>query len=160
MRTSFRTLSRLGPWVSLAALTASLLGAAGSAQAGQGVYWSVNVGVPLHGVGRVGTTFSNMPPGVYGAAPVLIAPPVLYAPRPMYGPQPVYVLRGHGHCPPRWGWGHNHRDRGRYGWRDDRPHSRAEGYHGDHRQSWREGPPNGWYEGRHERQRYAWGDND
>ena len=153
MHTSRRSSLRLAPWVSLAALTASLLGAVGGAQAGQGVHWAVNVEAPLQGFGRVGTTFSSSPRGLYGHAPVVIAPPVVYA------PQPVYVQRGHGHgrCPPRWGWGHQHRDHGHHG--------RHDGYHGGgHRQSWRDDRHDGRYESRyesrHEGRRYAWGDND
>lgn len=160
-RRSSSPLARMAPWVSLAALTVSLLGGAGSAQAGQGVHWAVNVEAPLQGFGRVGTTFSSSPRGLYGHAPVVIAPPVVYV------PQPVYVQRGHGHgrYAPRWGWGHQHRDHGHHGWRDGRHDGRYDGYHGGgHRQSWRDdrrdGRYDGRYEGRHEGRRYAWGDND
>lgn len=158
MHTPFtRSTHRLAGLATLAALTASLLAAPGAAQAGQGVFWAVNVDAPIQGAGRVGTTFSNTPRGLYGPAPVVIAPPVVYAPRPVYAPQPVYVQRepifveGR-RCPPRWGWGwrHHHGD-DRYGWRDDRRDAYRHGY-GDGRRDGR-------WEGRRD-DRYAWGDDD
>lgn len=147
-----RTTSRLAGLATLAALTASLLAAPGAAQAGQGVFWAVNVDAPLQGAGRVGTTFSNSPRGLYGPGPVVIAPPVVYA------PQPVYVQRepGYRRCPPRWAWGwRHHHDEGRYGWRDDRRDAYRNGY-GDGRRDSR-------WEGRrddHRDDRYAWGRED
>ncbi|MEK6670018.1 MAG: hypothetical protein AABZ19_14440 [Pseudomonadota bacterium] len=154
-----RTTSRWAGLATLAALTASLLAAPGAAQAGQGVpgvYWAVNVDAPIQGAGRVGTTFSNTPRGLYGPAPVVIAPPVVYAPRPVYVPQPVYVQRGHDHRRrlPHWGWRHHH-DEGRHGW------------HHDRREAYRHGYGDGRHEGRHEGRweshrgdRYAWGRDD
>jgi hypothetical protein len=117
------------------ALTSTLLCVAGSAQAGQGVFWSVNVNAPIQSVGHVATTFSNTPRGLYGPAPVVIAPQVVYAPVPVYVQQPAYVQREpeYRRCSPPWAWHHRH------------PR---------HEQR---------YEGRHERRydgRYAWGDND
>lgn len=146
-----RNASRLA---ALAALTASLLCAAGAAHAGGGVYWAVNVDAPMQGMGRVGTTFSNTPRGLYGPAPVVIAPPVVYAPAPrvVYAPQPVYVqpepvyVEGR-RCPPKWG--HHHRE-ARWGWRDDRRDAYRDGY-GDGRRDGR-------WEGRRD-DRYAWGDD-
>ena len=153
-----RTTSRLAGLATLAALTASLLAAPGAAQAGQGVFWAVNVDAPIQGAGRVGTTFSNTPRGLYGPAQVVIAPPVVYAPQPVYvpqpvyAPQPVYVQREpeYRRCPPRWAWGHRH-DEGRYGWRDDR----REGY----RNGYGDGRREGRWEGRRD-DRYAWGRDD
>jgi len=142
-----RTSSRLAGLATLAALTATLLGAPSAAQAGQGVYWAVNVDAPIQGAGRVGTTFSNTPRGLYGPAPVVIAPPVVYAPRPVYVQREPEYRR----CPPRWGWRHHHHDEGRYGWRDDRRDAYRNGY-GDGRRDGR-------WDGRRD-DRYAWGGND
>ncbi len=158
MHTFTRTSSRFAGLAKVVALTAALAGAAGSAQAGQGVFWSVNVNAPIQGAGHVGTTFSNTPRGLYGHGPVVIAPPVVYAPAPrvVYAPQPVYVQRvpEYRRCAPPWarGWHHRHDHDQRYGWRDEgRYQDRYEG-----RQEWREG------RGRDHRDgdRYAWGDND
>lgn len=153
MHTSTRTSSRFAGLAALATLTAALMGAAGTAHAGQGVFWAVNVDAPIQGAGRVGTTFSNTPHGLYGPQPVIVAPPVVYAPAPrvVYAPQPVYVqsepvfVEGR-RCPPRWGWRHHH-DEGRYGWRDDRRDAYRNGYGDGRRDGRRDG-------------RYAWGDDD
>lgn len=61
MHTPTRTSSRFAGLAALATLTAALMGAAGTAHAGQGVFWAVNVDAPIQGAGRVGTTFSNTP---------------------------------------------------------------------------------------------------
>jgi len=159
MHTPFTRTTRR--FATLAALTASLLGATGLAQAGQGVYWAVNVDAPIQGAGRVGTTFSNTPRGVHGGPTVVVAPPVVYAPQPVYAPRPVYVQREpeYRRCPPRWlsgvgwGWHHRHHDERRYGWRDD------DGRYGD-RHGYRDGRRDDRYDGRRQGDRYAWGDND
>ena len=144
-----RTTSRLAGLATLAALTVSLLAAPVAAQAGQGVFWAVNVDAPIQGAGRVGTTFSNTPRGLYGPAQVVIAPPVVYAPQPVYVQREPVFVEGR-RCPPRWGWRHHH-DEGRYGWRDDRRDAYRNGY-GDGRRDSR-------WEGRRDG-RYAWGDDD
>jgi hypothetical protein len=117
------------------------LGAAASAHAGGGVYWSVNVDTPMHGAGRVGTTFSNSPYGVVGGMPhvVMPAPVVVHQPRVVYAPPPAVVYAppayyghpGHVHGA-RW-WGHHHRHHGHHhhgghgGWRG---HDERRGHHG------------------------------
>ena len=114
---------------------AALAGGVSAAQAG-GVYWAVNVDAPSHGGGRVGTTLSNSPWGVYGPAPVIVAPPVVVAPRPVYqvgypGGHPGH-RHAHGHH--RW-WGGKHR------------HHR--GYHDGYREGYRDGrgDDDGWRRG-------------
>lgn len=121
------------------AAVAALAGGVSSAQAG-GVYWAVNVDAPSHGGGRVGTTISNSPRGLYGPAPVIVAPPVVVAPQPVYRVgYPVYA--GH----PR----HGHR----HWWGKHRYHR---GYHDGYREGYRDGrDDDGW--GR--RDRYAYDDD-
>ncbi len=71
--------------VAFAAASAML--AAGAAQAGSNVYWSIGLNAP-----GVGTVISNAP-GYYAPAPVYAYPPqVVYepAPRVYYPPQVVY----------------------------------------------------------------------
>lgn len=111
----------------VAALTA-LAGGVSAAQAG-GVYWAVNVDAPSHGGGRVGTTISNSPRGLYGPAPVIVAPPVVIAPQPVYQVgYPVYPRHVHG---PRPWWGGKHRYH--------------RGYHDGYREGYRDGRDNdGW----------------
>ncbi|MFN3887547.1 MAG: hypothetical protein ACK4MG_11340 [Aquabacterium sp.] len=116
--------------VRLAGVVALVAGSA-AASAGGGVYWSVNVDTPMHGVGRIGTTMSNSPYGVVVAAPQVVMPVpvvvhqprVVYAPPPavVYGPPVRYVHPGHGM---RAGWGrhhhhhhHHHHGHGHDGWR-------------------------------------------
>lgn len=119
---------------------AALAGGVSAAQAG-GVYWAVNVDAPSHGGGRVGTTISNSPRGLYGPAPVIVAPPVVIAPQPVY--QVGYPGYGHGrphaHGHRGW-WGGKHRyhrgyDHGyREGYRDGRDDDRGDwGHHHHHR---------------------------
>lgn len=150
-------------WAALAAVTVALLGASGAAHAGGGVYWAVNVDAPLQGMGRVGTTFSNTPRGLYGPAPVVIAPPVVYAPQPVYvQPAPVYVEGRR--CPPRWG--HHHGDE-YWGWQDDRRdayrHGYSNGYGKGYGNGYGDGRRDGRWDGRRDGRgdgRYAWGGED
>ena len=114
------------------ALTALVAGAS-AAQAG-GVYWAVNVDAPSHGGGRVGTTISNSPRGLYGPAPVIVAPPVVIAPQPVY--RVGYPGHGHAHAHGHRGWwGGKHRyhrgyDHGyREGYRDGRDDDHGDGGH-------------------------------
>lgn len=122
-------------------LAAGCVAAATSAHAGGGVYWAVNVDAPMQGAGRVSTSVSNTPRGVYvQPAPVYYAPaPVVYAPAPVvyrpapvvvqppariYMPPPMVVYEEPRRQEPRgpWGWRHrhhhHHHDRGddRYAW--------------------------------------------
>ena len=72
------------------ALAAAAVLAAGAAQAGSNVYWSIGVAAP-----GVGTVISNAP-SYYEPAPVYAYPPqVVYAPQPRvyYPPQVVYEQR-------------------------------------------------------------------
>lgn len=117
------------------AALAALAGAASAAQAG-GVFWAVNVNAPAYGGGVVGTTISNSPRGLYGAAPVILAPaPVIVAPQPVYQvgypAYPRYVEAPR----PRWG-GHHH-------------HRYHRGYHDGYREGYRDGrdDDDGWRRG-------------
>jgi hypothetical protein len=121
------TLSRL-------VLVAGLGLASACAQAGGGVYWSVNVDAPTQGLGRIATTVSNTPRGVYmQPAPVVYGPPVVYAPapvivdrRPVYVQQPVVYERAPRRCAPWWAWNqHRHHDDRRYAWDDERGYDRG-----------------------------------
>lgn len=92
MRTSMNTwLSRLTAMVGLGL-------AAVSAQAGDRVYWAVNVDAPVQGMGRVSTAVSNTRGGVYTQPGVVVyAPPppvVVYPQRP-----PMVVMPGYGYGP-------------------------------------------------------------
>lgn len=107
------------------AALAVLAGGVSAAQAG-GVYWAVNVDAPSHGGGRVGTTISNSPRGLYGPAPVIIAPPVVVAPQPVY--QVGY---------PGYHSGHRHA-RGHHGWWGGK-HRYHRGYHHGYREGYRDG---------------------
>jgi hypothetical protein len=108
------------------AALAALAGGVSAAQAG-GVYWAVNVDAPSHGGGRVGTTISNSPRGLYGAAPVIIAPPVVVAPQPVY-----HVGHPGYHSGPRHAHGHHHR------WWAGK-HRYHRGYHHGYREGYRDG---------------------
>lgn len=131
MQTSslFRIVQRVAALVALA-------GAASAAQAG-GVYWAVNVNAPAYGGGGVGTTISNSPRGLYGPAPVIVAPPVVIAPQPVYQvgyPSHPRHFHGHAHGPRPW-WGGKHRYH--------------RGYHAGYREGYRDGRGHdGW--GRHD----------
>jgi hypothetical protein len=133
----FVTMSRL-------LLAAGLVAASAAAQAGGGVYWSVNVDAPVQGLGNVSTAISNTRHGVYAQpaqvyyAPqqvVYTQPAVVVQPRPVYY-QPAYVqpvvyapVR---RCDPRpWGWGWHHRE-----WRQEyrEPMMLPHGEH--HRDRW------------------------
>ncbi|MDA7414843.1 hypothetical protein PGB34_00570 [Xenophilus arseniciresistens] len=102
-------------WAAAAALGASALVAANTAQAQ--VSWSVGVHAPGVSVG-----VANPAPVYYAPAPVYYAPPPVYyrPPPPVYRPAPVYygpppVYYG----PPRY-YGprhHHHRHHGRGHWR-------------------------------------------
>lgn len=131
--------------VQRAAALAALIGSVSVAHAG-GVYWAVNVDAPSHGGGRVGTTFSNSPRGLYGPAPVIIAPPVVVAPQPVYGvgyPGHHRYHEGHRHY-------HGHRHGG---WGKHRYHR---GYHEGYREGYRDGrDQDGW----DRRDRYAYDDD-
>jgi hypothetical protein len=126
------TLRRLAQ---VATVVASMTAAAG-AQAG-GVYWSVNVDVPMVPVGRVVTAVSNAPAVIYRSAPVVVQQPqpvyyygqpygqpvqqVVYAPAP-----PVMVVPEPRRCAPPWWKGHHHHrdwdgDRGWDRWQQDEP---------------------------------------
>ena len=107
------------------AALAVLAGGVSAAQAG-GVYWAVNVDAPSHGGGRVGTTISNSPRGLYGPAPVIVAPPVVVAPQPVY--QVGYPVRDA--RPPSY---HRH-----HGWWAGK-HRYHRGYHHGYHQGYREG---------------------
>jgi hypothetical protein len=94
MTTSSRI--RHGKWAAILA-TAALVGAAGTAQAGD-VSWSVSINAPVAPGVTVGTVISDgyrhHAPVVYAPAPVVYAPPpVVYTPPPrvVYAPPPVYV---------------------------------------------------------------------
>jgi hypothetical protein len=105
-----------------------LLSAAVGAQAG-GVYWSVNVDVPMVPVGRVVTAVSNAPTVIYRSAPVVVVQqpqPVYYYGQPYgqpvqevvytQGPQ-VILAQEPRRCPPPWWAGHrHHEERGDRDW--------------------------------------------
>lgn len=109
-----------------------------AAHAGGGVYWSVNVDTPVHGAGRVGTTFSNSPYGVVGAVPHVVMPAPMHHPRVVYAPPavvyappPHYGHPGHGHGAHGWGWGHRHHHHHHHGGHGDwRGHEERRGHHG------------------------------
>lgn len=128
------------------AALAALAGGVSAAQAG-GVYWAVNVDAPSHGGGRVGTTFSNSPRGLYGAAPVIVAPPVVIAPQPVYQVSYPGYPRYVGGPRPWWGGKHRyHRgyhDGYREGYRDGRDDDNDGWRRGD-----RYGDDDGWRGGR------------
>lgn len=106
-----------------------------------GVYWAVNVDAPSHGGGRVGTTLSNSPRGLYGPAPVIVAPPVVWAPQPVY--RVVYPDQPRSYREHRHGW-----------WGKHRYHR---GYEDGYREGYRDGRgEDGW--GR--RDRYAYEDDE
>lgn len=89
MRTSMKS------WLSRLTVMASLGLAAVSAQAGDKVYWAVNVDAPVQGMGRVSTAVSNTRGGVYTQPGVVVyAPPpvVVHHPRP-----PMVVMPGYGY---------------------------------------------------------------
>jgi hypothetical protein len=126
----------------LAALTATA-----GAHAGGGVYWSVNVDMPVAPMGRVVTAVSNAPASVvvYRSEPVYVQqqpvyvqpqpyghqsvyvqqPPVYVQPQPVYqgpsrvvyAPAPVMVVSEPRRCPPPVWWGHGHERRE---WRESR----------------------------------------
>ncbi len=79
--------------------------AAGAANAGSDVHWSIGVNLPVYPNVSVGV--SSAPP-VYGPrygyhAPVVVAPPVVYVPQPVYRrPVPVYCRAGLRAEPPVW----------------------------------------------------------
>jgi len=95
------------------ALFASVLtlGVAGVAQA-SGVYWSVDIDVPVERHGRIGTVVSNTPGGVHrtGYPVVITQPPVVVhqpAPRHVHAPRqvvyvPVVVPPRHAYGRPYW----------------------------------------------------------
>ncbi len=93
MRTSMKA------WLSRLTVMAGLGLAAVSAQAGDKVYWAVNVDAPVQGMGRVNTAFSNTRVGVHAHPGV-----VVYAPPPVVvhhrRPQ-VVVMPGYGYGPAR-----------------------------------------------------------
>lgn len=107
------------------AVLAVLAGGVSAAQAG-GVYWAVNVDAPSHGGGRVGTTISNSPRGLYGPAPVIIAPPVVVAPQPVYQVGYPGYHSGHRHARSHHGW-----------WAGKHRYHR--GYHHGYREGYRDG---------------------
>ena len=92
MRTSMKA------WLSRLTVMAGLGLAAVSAQAGDKVYWAVNVDAPVQGMGRVSTAFSNTRVGVHAHPGVVYAPPpvVVHHPRPQ-----VVVMPGYGYGPAR-----------------------------------------------------------
>ncbi len=114
---TFRTLItvRTGR-IARALVAVGLLSAAVGAQAG-GVYWSVNVDVPMVPVGRVVTAVSNAPTVIYRSAPVVVqqAQPVYYYGQPVQevvytqAPQ-VIVGQEPRRCAPPWWAGHRHHD--------------------------------------------------
>lgn len=80
------------------ALAAAAVLAAGAAQAGSNVYWSIGVAAP-----GVGTVISNAP-SYYEPAPVYAYPPqVVYAPQPRvyYPPQVAYAPQPRVYYPPQ-----------------------------------------------------------
>jgi len=98
--------------------------AAGAANAGSDVHWSIGVNLPVYP--NVSVDVSSAPP-VYGPrygyhAPVVVAPPqVVYVPQPVYRrPVPVYSAPVYVQYYPRGHWDkHDRWDR-----RDDRRHDR------------------------------------
>lgn len=121
------------------------MGAAGVAQA-SGVYWSVDVDVPIERHGRIGTVVSNTPGGVHrGGYPVVVtpAPVIVHQPAPRYVHAPrqvVYVpvaAPRHGHWRHHRGW---HKKHHRHDHDHGYHHSRHD--HGDHwrgdRDDWRD----------------------
>jgi hypothetical protein len=109
--------------------------AAGAANAGSDVHWSIGVNLPVYPNVSVGV--SSAPP-VYGPrygygygyqVPVVVAPPpVVYMPQPVYRrPVPVYSAPVYVQHHPRGNWNkHDRWDR-----RDDRRHDRHDHDH-DH----------------------------
>ena len=108
-------------WGAAAALAAGLLMAAGAAQAGPNVSWSVTVGGGGYYPGPVyspapqvvgspyyapAPVYYQPAPVYYQPAPVYVQPPVVYGPRYGHGgyyqPAPVYRDRGD------WGRGRDH----------------------------------------------------
>jgi len=117
------------------AVAATLVAASACAHAGGGVYWAVNVDAPTQGLGRVSTTVSNTPHGVYAQGPQVVygVPQVVYAPQPVYVPQPVvYEREAPRRCDPWWAWRERmhermrHRMEERMAWGGDR-----DGYRGE-----------------------------
>ena len=137
----------LAAWAGMAALAVAALGFAGSAQARDGVFWSVGVASPGVSIGM-----TNNRPVYVSPAPVYVMPsPAYVQPAPVYlqqsplfiSPQVVYVQPGQvyqpGWAPPgrAYGWHHHHRDhfdrdghQDRHGWRDQapRPYAYNPGY--------------------------------
>ncbi len=140
-RTLRHHLAQVAQVAQVVAAVADLTAAAG-AQAG-GVYWSVNVDVPMVPVGRVVTAVSNAPAVIYRSAPVVLQQPqpVYYYGQPMqqvvYAPEPR-------RCAPPWWMGHHHHHRD---WDGDRGWGRWQGEprmvdprqgRGDGRPEWRD----------------------
>lgn len=130
-------------------LPVGMLLAAAGAQAGDKVYWAVNVDAPVQGMGRLATAVSNTRGGVYaqpgvvvyGQPQVVYAPPpaVVYQPAPvMLRPQPVYVPQRVRYVPVPVGvrpvgymrdWDGD----GRRDWDDGRRYGRRHHHHHHHR---------------------------
>jgi hypothetical protein len=122
MTTNAKRKALIGASVVLAGLLA-----AGAAQAGTHVQWSIGIDAPLAPGVALGTVISNgggyypAPVYVQPAPPVYVPAPVVYAPAPVYvAPRPVYVHPRPGYVYARpvpyvryRGW-HGHRD-----WRGD-----------------------------------------
>lgn len=131
--------STMKTWLSRLTVMAGLGLAAVAAQAGDRVYWAVNVDTPVQGMGRVSTAVSNTRGGVYTQPGfVVYAPPpvVVHHPRP-----PVVVMPGHGYHPVPVVYAPPTRmyrdDRARWG-RDHRRH------HHHHHHEYRRGGRDGW----------------
>ena len=131
------------------ALAAAAVLAAGAAQAGSNVYWSIGVAAP-----GVGTVISNAP-SYYEPAPVYAYPPqVVYAPQPRvyYPPQVVYEQRS---VPIYYQGARRYHDRDRDGIPDryDRYDNRARS-HGPYGDRDHDGIPNRY--DRHDNRRYGY----
>lgn len=101
-------------WAAAAALGASALFAANTAQAQ--VSWSVGVHAPglSVGVANPAPVYYAPPPVYYSPPPVYYRPPPVYRPAPVYyGPPPVYYGPPRGYYGPR----HHHRHHGPRHWR-------------------------------------------
>lgn len=116
--------TRLRRGATLLSLAGSGLLAAGAAEAGSDIHWSIGVQLP-----PIGTVISNHPQRGYGYGP---APVVVYpAPAVVYGP-PAYW----GEPPRRRGWHRGHDHGWREGYRDGRRDERRDERRDDRWDRW------------------------
>ena len=107
-----------------AALWALAIGAAGSAQAHDGLNWSIGISSPGVSIGVVSAPQLLYPPPVYAPAY-----PVVVAPRPIYYVAPTYYAAPHWRPAHFAHPGHPYA----FGYRDSHRDSHRGGYRGGHR---------------------------